>query len=112
MAAEPTDPMPGMEHSMLLTSLDDEAIDALVAAVGDRNTCPLTIIQIRGLGGAFAEEPALGGAVRTVVEPFNVFALGIPAVPELAEAIPLRVRGHRRRRRPPGQRSPDAELHR
>ena len=73
---------------MLLTSLDDEAIDALVAAVGDRNTSPLAIIQIRGLGGAFAEEPALGGAVRTVVEPFNVFALGIPAVPELAEAIP------------------------
>ena len=88
MAAEPTDPMPAMEHSSLLTSLDDEAIDALVAAVGDRTTCPLAIIQIRGLGGAFAEEPALGGAVRTVVEPFNVFALGIPAVPELAEAIP------------------------
>ena len=88
VAAEPTDPMPVMESSMLLTSLDDEAIDALVAAVGDRNTCPLAIVQIRGLGGAFAEEPALGGAVRTVVEPFNVFSLGIPAVPELAEAIP------------------------
>jgi hypothetical protein len=88
VAAEPTEPMPAMEQSSLLTSLDDEAIDALVAAVGDRTTCPLTIIQIRGLGGAFAEEPALGGAVRTVVEPFNVYALGIPAVPELAEAIP------------------------
>ncbi len=88
VAAEPTDPMPVMESSMLLTSLDDEAIDALIAAVGDRNTCPLAIVQIRGLGGAFAEEPALGGAVRTVVEPFNVFSLGIPAVPELAEAIP------------------------
>ena len=36
VAAEPTDPMPAMEHSMLLTALDDEAIDALVAAVGDR----------------------------------------------------------------------------
>jgi hypothetical protein len=88
VAAEPTDPMPVMESSMLLTSLDDEAIDALVAAVGDRNTCPLAVVQIRGLGGAFAEEPALGGAVRTVVEPFNVFALGVPAVPELAAAIP------------------------
>jgi hypothetical protein len=88
VAAEPTDPMPGAEHSMLLTSLDDEAIDALVAAVGDRATCPLAFVQIRGLGGAFAEEPALGGAVRTVVEPFQLFALGIPAVPELAAAIP------------------------
>ena len=27
---EPTDPMPAMEHSMLLTGLDDEAIDALL----------------------------------------------------------------------------------
>lgn len=89
VAAEPTDPMPGLEHSALLTGLDDEAIDALVAAVGDPGVCPLTIVQIRGLGGAFAEEPHGGGAVRSVPEPFQLFALGVPAVPELAAAIPL-----------------------
>jgi hypothetical protein len=89
VAAEPTEPMPGMEHSALLTGLDDEAIDALVAAVGDPATCPLMLVQIRGLGGAFAEEAPGGGAVRPVPEPFQVFALGVPAAPELAAAIPM-----------------------
>ena len=40
VAAEPVDPMPAMEHSMLLTALDDEAIDALLAVVGDRQPLP------------------------------------------------------------------------
>ena len=89
VAAEPTDPMPGMEHSMLLDGLDDEAIDALCAAVVDPRTCPLMIVQLRGLGGAFADENPSGGAVRPVPEPFQLFAMGVPAVPALAEAIPF-----------------------
>lgn len=88
VAAEPTDPMPGLEHSALLTGLDDDTIDALVATVGDPRTCPLTVVQIRGLGGAFGEDEPGGGAVRPVPEPFQLFALGVPAVPELAAAIP------------------------
>lgn len=88
VAAEPTEPMPAIEHSLLLTGLDDEAIDALCAAVTDPRTCPLMFVQIRGLGGAFADDSTAGGAVRPVTEPFQVFALGVPAVPELAAAIP------------------------
>ena len=88
VAAEPTEPMPAVEHSMLLTGLDDEAIDALCAAVSDPRRCPLMFVQIRGLGGAFADDSAAGGAVRPVTEPFQVFALGVPALPELAAAIP------------------------
>jgi hypothetical protein len=88
VAAEPTDPMPAMEHSLLLTGLDDAAIDALVAVVGDPARCPLMMTQVRGLGGAFAESSATGGAVRPVAEPFQLFTMGVPAVPELAAAIP------------------------
>jgi FAD/FMN-containing dehydrogenase len=88
VAAEPTEPMPAIEHSMLLTGLDDEAIDDLCAAVTDPRTCPLMFVQIRGLGGAFADDSTAGGAVRPVTEPFQVFSLGVPAVPELAAAIP------------------------
>ena len=88
VAAEPSDPMPGMEHSMLLDGLDDEAIDALVAAVSDPARCPLMIVQIRGLGGAFANTGVAQGAVRPVTEPFQLFALGVPVVPELEVAIP------------------------
>ena len=44
--------------------------------------------QIRGLGGAFAEDSPAGGAVRPVPEPFQLMSIGVPAVPELAAAIP------------------------
>ena len=88
VAAEPTEPMPAMEHSLLMTGFDDAAIDALVAVVGDPARCPLMMTQVRGLGGAFAESPATGGAVRPVTEPFQLFSMGVPAVPELAAAIP------------------------
>ena len=88
VAQEPVDPMPAMEHSMLLTSLDDEAIDALLAVVGDATRTPLMMTQIRGLGGAFADDSPAGGAVRPVTEPFQLMSIGVPAVPELAAAIP------------------------
>lgn len=88
VAAEPTDPMPAMEHSMLLDALDDEAIDALVAAAGDPQASPLAIVQIRHLGGAFADDSPAHGAAGSIKEPFQLFALGVPAVPELAAAIP------------------------
>jgi hypothetical protein len=88
VAAEPTEPTPVMEHSTLLHGLDDQAIDDLVRATGDPASCPLMIVQIRGLGGAFAEGTAANGAVCSVDAPFNLWAGGIPAVPELAAAIP------------------------
>lgn len=88
VAAEPVDPMPAVEHSLLLRGFDDDAIDALLGVVADPRSCPLTVVQVRGLGGAFADDAAAGGAVRPVTEPFQLFALGVPAVPELAAAIP------------------------
>jgi hypothetical protein len=107
VAAEPTEPTPVLEHSVLLEGLDDEAIDALVHAVGDPVRCPLLVVQIRGLGGAFAESNVTHGAVSPVDAPFNLWAGGIPVVPELAGAIPhppaaqLHRRGAGRRRRLP-----------
>jgi hypothetical protein len=88
VAAEPTEPMPGIETSVLLDGLDDAAIDALCATASDPRTTPLMLVQLRGLGGAFADEPAVPSAVRRVAEPFQLFALGVPVVPELAAAIP------------------------
>ncbi|MFN8192933.1 MAG: FAD-binding oxidoreductase [Nocardioidaceae bacterium] len=87
VAAEPSDPMPAMEHSLLLTDLDDRAIEELVATVSDPARTPLMLVQIRGLGGAFADDAEGNGAVRPVTEPFQLFALGIPMVPELEGPI-------------------------
>jgi len=87
IADEPTDPMPALQRSNLLTRLDDTAIAALTAVVGAGSGSPLPIVQIRHLGGAFARESANGGAHGPVTEPYNLFALGVPAVPELVEVI-------------------------
>ncbi len=87
IADEPTDPMPAMQRSSLLTRLDDTAIAALTAVVGAGSGSPLPVVQIRHLGGAFAREQANGGAHGPVTEPYNLFALGVPAVPELVEVI-------------------------
>ncbi len=88
VAAEPSDPTPAIEHSLLLTDLDDRAIEDLVAAVSDPARTPLLMVQIRGLGGAFADDAeGHGGAVRPVTEPFQLFALGLPMVPELVAPI-------------------------
>lgn len=87
VADEPTEPMPVLDHTVLLEELDDPTIDRLVAAVADPARCPLLIVQLRHLGGAFAERPAGGGAVDPVDAGFNLWACGVPAVPELVAAI-------------------------
>ena len=89
IAEEPTDPMPGMQRSHLLDDLDEDAITALVATVGPDSGSPLTIVQIRHLGGAFAADRDGRGSHGPVTEPYNVFALGVPAVPELVAPIEM-----------------------
>lgn len=85
VAGEPTDPMPGMQRTHLLCDLDADTIGALVEAAGPRSGSPLTVVQVRHLGGALAL-PA-DGSHGAVTEPYLVQGLGIPAVPELAEPI-------------------------
>ena len=87
IAAEPTDPTPGMEWSRLLERLDEETMDALVGLLGAGSGSPVPVVQVRHLGGAFARTPAGGGAHGPVHEPYNLFLLGIPAVPQLVPAI-------------------------
>lgn len=87
IAAEPTDPTPGMEWSQLLSRLDEDTMDALVRAVGAGSGSPLPVVQVRHLGGAFTRTPDGGGAHGPVHEPYNLFLLGIPAVPELVPVI-------------------------
>ena len=87
LAAEPTEPMPAMQSSRLMNSLDDAAITALTEAVGPGSGSPLLIVQIRHLGGAFARSVPDGGAHGPISAEYNLFALGVPAAPELVQVI-------------------------
>lgn len=84
---EPVDPMPAMESSTLLTDLDDELIDDLVASVGPGSGTPVTMLQLRHLGGALDDEREGRGCFGPVPEQYLVFAMAVAAVPELAEPI-------------------------
>jgi FAD binding domain-containing protein len=85
---EPLEPLPAMERSRLLPELPDAALDALLAVAGPESDTMLMIVQLRHLGGALARPADQPGAVGTLSEAYQLFLLGIPAVPELV--APLR----------------------
>jgi len=84
---EPTTPMPTIEWSELLTDLDVETIDKIVDAAGADAPSALTVLQFRHLGGALARGTAEQGPNAAIDEPYVVFTLGVPMVPELVPAI-------------------------
>lgn len=91
VAAEPTEPTPSIDWSMLLSDLDAGTLDRMIEAAGERDRTALVAVQLRHLGGAFAEGPdgdrAAGAVADRISEPFLVWALGIPMVPELVGPI-------------------------
>jgi UDP-N-acetylenolpyruvoylglucosamine reductase len=84
---EPVDPTPAMERSTLLRELSDDTLDALLGATGPESDSMLTIVQLRHLGGALARPAEQPGAVGVLDDPFQLFLLGIPAVPELVAPL-------------------------
>jgi FAD/FMN-containing dehydrogenase len=87
ICAEPVDPMPAIESAGLLSDFDDTAIGRLLDVAGHRVDSPLVIVQVRHLGGALARGSQAQGPSGAVTEPFQLFCLGVPVVPELGPAI-------------------------
>lgn len=81
ITAEPTDPAPGQSRCELITDLDDRTLDALL----DESIAPLMIVQIRHLGGAFAQPSDSPHGPLT--EPYAVYLFGAPTSPEGMESI-------------------------
>jgi len=81
ITGEPTDPSPGQSRAELLTALDDGALNALI---GDP-IAPLTVVQIRHLGGALSEPSDSPHGALT--EPYAAYMLGVPSTDSAAEAI-------------------------
>ncbi|MFD7846009.1 FAD-binding oxidoreductase [Nocardia sp. NPDC059764] len=82
ITAEPTEPSPSLSRGELLTELGDTVVKTLI----DAPTAPLLNIQIRGLGGALAQEPAHSGARGAVTEPYALYLLGL-GLPHLRGAV-------------------------
>jgi hypothetical protein len=79
--------MPCLEHAGLLDRFDDDLVERLLDVAGPDAECPLTILQVRHLGGAFADHREGRGSHGPVPEPYAWFALGVPVAPEVAAAV-------------------------
>jgi hypothetical protein len=85
---DPEQPVPGIGDHQLLEELPAEAIDALVAVGGHESGSPLLMVELRHLGGAVGRVAEGAGARSRIAAPYVFFAVGVPATPELAAAIP------------------------
>ncbi|MFB4291926.1 FAD-binding oxidoreductase [Nonomuraea sp. ATR24] len=81
ITAEPTDPAPSIARAELLTGLDADAVERLLAKPVE----PLINVQIRHLGGALAEPGGGAGASGALTEPYLLGLLGL-GLPHAADA--------------------------
>ncbi|MEV6426352.1 FAD-binding oxidoreductase [Nocardia sp. NPDC051463] len=82
ITAEPTDPSPSLSRGELLTDLGDAVVKTLI----DAPVAPLLNVQIRGLGGALAQDRPDSGARAALTEPYALYLLGL-GLPHLLGAI-------------------------
>jgi len=81
MHLEPEGPSPGYANSALLASLPDEAVAAVLEAVGPGSGNRLTVAELRQLGGAVGRPDPAGGALDQLRGEFLVLGLGLEEDP-------------------------------
>ncbi|WP_300683133.1 FAD-binding protein [Nocardioides sp.] len=80
--ADPETPMPVVEAGALLGALDRDAVSALLEVVGPGAPAPLSVVEVRRLGGRLAHPPALADAVIGREAAYGLFVVSAP-LPEL-----------------------------
>lgn len=85
---DPTDPMPVWEKGALLADLPAAAVDELLAVAGPTSGSPLTMVEVRLMGGALARQPIVPNAVPGREGAYTLFALGVLA-PGIEEVVPV-----------------------
>lgn len=95
--ADPAEPMPVIERSGLLAALPDEALDHLVATVNSPVGPLLPGVELRQLGGAYAQDPPVRSALCHRDAAFNLHLVGVvpdeQAAPAVADAIAAALAG-------------------
>jgi hypothetical protein len=75
LAMDPPDPLPFVSAHHLLDDVPAAGIDELVAAAGPGSGSPLTLVQLRHMGGALARTAP--GARATLPGSVSLFSLGV-----------------------------------
>ncbi len=87
ICAEPTEPAPSIDAAWLLNAFDEPVIETMLGAVRPGRPSPLTIVEIRHLGGALARPVDDTGAAGPISEPYAMVCVGAVPVPEMAPAL-------------------------
>ncbi|MFK4243128.1 FAD-binding oxidoreductase [Micromonospora chokoriensis] len=83
---DPPTPIPFVDRSALLREFTPELVDTIVAQAGPGTGSPLTVLEIRHLGGALDRRPEPTNAVDLRDAAFTFYAVAIGG-PDQAEAI-------------------------
>jgi FAD/FMN-containing dehydrogenase len=88
LAMDPSDPLPYETAHHLLGDLPPSAIDELIGLVGSDSGSPLTLVNLRHMGGALAHSTPGAGARATLSGTISLFALGV--IPDDAAAAGMK----------------------
>jgi hypothetical protein len=83
---DPEQPVPGLGHHKVLRALPDEAVDVFTE-LGNPESSPLLLAELRQLGGALGRPDPDGGALSHLDAAFVMLGIGMPMTPELGRAI-------------------------
>ena len=83
---DPPVPLPVQEGSLRLTEFPAAAATAITGAAGPEASCPITMVELRQLGGALARDPEVPNAVSGRTAAFQLFC-GAVAGPDGAQAM-------------------------
>lgn len=75
--ADPPIALPVHEGSVRLTELPEAAVETILRSAGPDADCPLTMVELRQLGGALGRAPAIPNAVAGRDAAFQVFCAGV-----------------------------------
>jgi hypothetical protein len=95
---DPPGPLPSWVRGMLLKSIDQDFINAILPIIGPTQQVPLVAVEMRHLGGAFARAPEGGDAVggRGSAYTFSVVGAPVPnlfatVLPQLADRVTMAI---------------------
>jgi FAD/FMN-containing dehydrogenase len=83
---DPEEPTTAVSDHRMLTELPPDAVEAFVAAAGPGSGSPLTLAELRQLGGALGRRPERHGALATLDAAFLTVAVAIAHDRDAAEA--------------------------
>lgn len=78
---DPLDPTPAYEAACVLGEFPEDAADALLALTGPGTGSPQVLVEVRQLGGAFAQPGEHPSAFASRAAAYSVLVVGIAEVP-------------------------------